>query len=52
MDVMNLRGAEGLGVQVGGFDLKVESEDSRIGINAAGSDAALFEGCIRCLQGS
>ncbi|HOE82408.1 MAG TPA: type II secretion system protein GspK [Myxococcota bacterium] len=42
MDVMNLRGAEGLGVQVGGFDLKVESEDSRIGINAAGSDAALF----------
>ncbi len=45
IDVMNLRGAEGLGVQVGGFDLKVESEDRKIGINAAGTDAekrALF----------
>lgn len=39
MDVMNLRGAEGLGVASGGFDLKVEPEDRKIGINAATTDA-------------
>lgn len=54
IDVMNLRGAEGLGVLQGGFDLTVESEDRKIGINAATTDAekrALFARLYPLLAG-
>jgi general secretion pathway protein K len=39
LDVLNLKGAEGLGVEKGNFELEVQSEDSRIPINIAPTDA-------------
>lgn len=35
IELMNLKGAEGIGVEEGGFDCKIVPEDSRINLNAS-----------------